>query len=99
MIATKGDLIMGYKTMPVEFGRKNTKNVILLLQTLTISIPFFLYMIKGVSMIMLYFLFSAILIAGTMIMQLVAEEIKTYSLVNTVYKVILLAGVASIILF
>ncbi len=99
VMAMKGDMIMGYKTMPVEFGMERTKKIIMLLQMLTIQIPFLLYMLKGVSMIMLYFLFSAGLIAGTMIMLWKAEEQNTFSVVNSIYKVVLLAGILCIVLF
>ena len=99
MIAVKGDFIMGYKTLPVEFGLSKTKLVVLLFQMLTISIPFFLYLLKGVSTIMLYFLFSAIMIVGSMIVLLVSEEKSTLTIVNNIYKFILLAGIISIVLF
>lgn len=99
MIAMKGDMIMGYKTLPVEFGMPKTRKVIMALQILTISIPFFLYMIKGVSIIMLYFLFSAGLVAGSMIFLIDAEKTATYSRVNGIYKFILLTGIMSIVLF
>jgi 4-hydroxybenzoate polyprenyltransferase len=62
MEAMKGDLVMGYETIPVAFGMRNSRLIILLIQLMTISIPFFLYSLKGVSYIMLYFLFSAILV-------------------------------------
>lgn len=99
IVAMKGDLIMGYKTLPVSFGIKKTKWILFLLQLLTISIPFFLYIIKGVSVIMLYFLFSAFLISATMGIMILTEEEKNYTIVNTIYKIILLAGIFSIILF
>ena len=98
-MAMKGDLIMGYNTLPVSFGEKNTKLIVLLMQLMTISIPFFLYMIKGVSMIMLYFLFSAFLIVISMVLMLFSQSNQTYSRVNTVYKFVLLAGIISIVLF
>ena len=56
-------------------------------------------MIKGVSVIMLYFLFSAGLIAGSMIFMIGAEKKETYGRVNSIYKFILLAGIFSIVLF
>lgn len=99
IVAMKGDLIMGYKTLPVSFGIKKTKWILFLLQLLTISIPFFLYVIKGVSVIMLYFLFSAFLISASMGIMILTEEEKNYSIVNTIYKIILLAGIFSIMLF
>ena len=99
MLAMKGDMIMGYNTIPVEFGMKNTKWIVMAFQALTISIPFFLYMIKGVSVIMLYFLFSALLIFVSMVMLMFSEEKETFSRVNTIYKFILLAGILSITLF
>lgn len=99
IVAMKGDLIMGYKTLPVSFGIKNTKWILFLLQLLTVSIPFFLYFIKGVSVIMLYFLFSALLISASMGIMILTEEEKNYSIVNAIYKIILLAGIFSITLF
>ena len=99
MEARKGDLIMGYNTLPVEFGMKMTRLIVILLQLLTISIPFFLYMIKGFSMIMLYFLFSAVLISGSMILLVSSEKNNTYTWVNRIYKFILLTGIMSIVLF
>ena len=99
MEARKGDLIMGYNTMPVEFGVKKTRFIVVLLQLLTISIPFFLYLIKGFSMIMLYFLFSAVLISGSMILLFGSEKINNYTWVNRIYKFILITGILSIVLF
>jgi 4-hydroxybenzoate polyprenyltransferase len=99
MLATKGDLIMGYNTLPVAFGLNKTKWVLFFMQILTISIPFFLYMIKGVSFIMLYFLFSAMLIGISMFMLFLSEQKQTYSQVNTIYKIILFCGILSITLF
>lgn len=99
MMAMRGDLIMGYKTMPVELGMTSSKWALFLLQALTISIPFFLYAIKGISPIMLYFLFSAILVFGSMIALLISDEKGILSAVNTIYKIILVSGVISIVLF
>jgi 4-hydroxybenzoate polyprenyltransferase len=99
MMAMKGDLIMGYNTIPVEFGLKKSKWIVLVFQAMTVSIPFFLYMIKGVSMIMLYFLFSALLICISMVMLLISDNEINFSRVNTIYKFILLAGIMSIALF
>jgi len=98
LMAMKGDLIMGYKTLPVEYGMSRTKIIVLFMQSLTVSIPFFLYMIKGVSTIMLYFLFSAVLIIVSMII-LLLEEKPTLTIVNNIYKFILLTGILSIVLF
>ena len=99
MEARKGDLIMGYNTLPVEFGMKMTRLIVILLQLLTISIPFFWYMIKGFSMIMLYFLCSAVLITGAMLLLVSSEQRNTYTWVNRIYKFILLTGIMSIVLF
>ena len=99
MEALKGDMIMGYATMPVELGIKNTRRIVTAIQLLTISIPFFLYLIKGVSFIMLYFLFSAGMIVASMIVLHTADTKETFTRVNIIYKVILLTGIASIVLF
>ncbi|MEQ8324943.1 MAG: geranylgeranylglycerol-phosphate geranylgeranyltransferase [Vicingaceae bacterium] len=99
MEALKGDMIMGYATIPVELGMKSAKRIVLAIQLLSISIPFFLYSIKGVSFIMLYFLFSAGLIVASMIVLEPAEKKESFSRVNTIYKVILLTGIASVVLF
>jgi 4-hydroxybenzoate polyprenyltransferase len=99
MIAFKGDIIMGYHTMPVEFGLPKTKNIVLLLQILTIGIPFALYSIKGVSIIMLYFLFSALLVGISLLLLLGADKVSTFKWINNLYKFILLTGILSTILF
>lgn len=98
-ITMKGDLVMGYKTLAVEYGLNQVKWILFFMQSVTISLPFFLYMIKGMSIIMLYFLFSAVLIFISMLMMLYSDNAKTYSFANTIYKVILFAGIFSIVLF
>lgn len=99
MLAVKGDTIMGYKTLPVAFGLFRTRIIVLLLQCITVSIPFFLYMLKGTSPVMYYFLFSALLITVAMISILLSDKASTFSRVNTIYKVILLSGIICISLF
>ena len=99
MEALKGDMIMGYATMPVELGIKKTRMVVTAIQLLTTSIPFFLYLIKGVSFIMLYFLFSAGMIVASMIVLYTADTKEIFTRVNIIYKVILLTGIASVVLF
>jgi len=99
MEAVRGDYIMGYKTLPVEFGLHKTRYLIMAIQCLTISIPFFLYGLKGFSTIMLYFLFSAVMILITFFMLFMKSNRINLRAINTIYKLIILSGIASIVLF
>ena len=98
MEAVRGDYIMGYKTLPVEFGLSKTRYFILAIQCLTISIPFYLYSLKGFSTIMLYFLISAAMILFTSLMLLQKSDKIKLKAINRIYKLIILFGIASIVL-
>jgi 4-hydroxybenzoate polyprenyltransferase len=95
--AMKGDVIFGYNTLPVAIGVKKTKLFLYLLMFLSLVPPFVVNWKLDNVPILVYFLISTLLILVSAFRLKDAASFKSYHAINTMYKVILLLGIGSII--
>ncbi len=99
MVSLKGDLIVGEKSIPIIFGIRNTKYIILILMILSlcpISVIFPNILYKDIAY---YFGASFLMIIISMIMLNKCKTPTHFNQINRIYKIILVLGVASIILY
>ncbi|CAG5081557.1 geranylgeranylglycerol-phosphate geranylgeranyltransferase [Parvicella tangerina] len=96
MIAIKGDLIVGEKSLPIVIGIRKTKYIILVLMLLALGCIGFLYRDVIVLPIVYYFGVAVIAI-GLSIFELKKCKIaKDYERINTIYKLLIVFGILSI---
>ena len=94
----KGDLALGYHTIPIAYGERSTKAVITLLVGLTV-IPIYLLINKfDVGMMNLYFYGSVILLLVFLFWLWNSRQKLHYVLLHNILKFILVLGVFSILL-
>ncbi|RLJ61535.1 4-hydroxybenzoate polyprenyltransferase [Lacinutrix venerupis] len=94
----KGDLALNYRTIPVVYGDKTSKKMITLLILLT-SIPLYLLIYKFEIGYMTYYFFLAIFLLITFLLFLWKSSTKIhYVILHNILKVIIVAGIFSILL-
>ncbi|WP_290699639.1 geranylgeranylglycerol-phosphate geranylgeranyltransferase [Lacinutrix sp.] len=94
----KGDLALNYRTIPVVYGEKVSKNMMTILVVLTL-IP--LYLLINVFEIgkMNYYFYAAVILLVIFLFLLWKSSTKThYVLLHNILKIIVVAGVFSILL-
>ena len=95
----KGDELYGCKTLPIVWGVKNTKNFILGISIIFISIMGFLFVERLNNVLMLYFGLALFPVFVFLLIKLYkAETEKDYHNLSSLSKGIMLAGLASILL-
>lgn len=94
----EGDLANGYKTIPVLFGEKAAKSCITLLTISTVVPVFFLTDIFNVGYMDIYFYISLILLIFFLLQLWKATTKETYLKLHFLLKMIIVAGVFSIVL-
>ncbi|HVD97533.1 MAG TPA: geranylgeranylglycerol-phosphate geranylgeranyltransferase [Cytophagaceae bacterium] len=95
----KGDAQYGCKTLPIVWGIRNTKYFIFSVSFLFVVVIGFLFSVHYNNLLMLYFgiaLFPFLLVLLTKLYQ--AETEKDYRQLSTLSKLMMLAGLASIVL-
>tara|TARA_R110002051_G_scaffold3395_1_gene18279 strand:- start:18486 stop:19229 length:744 start_codon:yes stop_codon:yes gene_type:complete len=94
----KGDLVQNYKTIPVVFGVKVSKGMLSLLAILTL-IPLFLLVTRyNLGKMYLYFYGSLILLLLFLFVLWRSKAKLHYLLLHNILKIIIVAGVISILL-
>jgi 4-hydroxybenzoate polyprenyltransferase len=94
----KGDLALNYRTIPVVYGEKTSKKMITLLIVLTL-IPLYLLISKFEIGYMSFYFYIAVLLLSLFLVFLWKSSTKThYVILHNILKVIILAGVFSILL-
>ena len=94
----KGDLVLGYKTIPVIYGEKLSKIMLTSLSVLTL-IPAYLLLHKYEIGRMYYFFYLSIILLVLFLVLLWKWNTKThYLILHNILKFIILAGVFSILL-
>lgn len=94
----KGDLLLGYKTIPVVYGEKASKIMLTILVLLT-SIPVYLLLNKfNVGYMYLFFYLSVILLVIFLLLLWKSNTKTHYLILHNILKFIILTGVFSIIL-
>ena len=94
----KGDLLQNYKTIPVIFGEKYSKLMILVLIVCNVSVTVFLlkfYVLERMD----YFFYASISLLFTVLLLLQkAQSRQQYSRIQIILKLLVLLGVFSIVL-
>lgn len=98
LMGIKGDVIYGYRTLPVVAGVKKTKVALYFLMLSTIFPILILYYFLGVHRLLLYFVSSYILVLFSAVFLARANTVDEFQRINRMYKVIILMGIASIVL-
>ncbi|WP_431133803.1 geranylgeranylglycerol-phosphate geranylgeranyltransferase [Psychroserpens mesophilus] len=94
----KGDLLLGYKTIPVVYGEKASKIMLTMLILLT-SIPLYLLLYQyDVGHMYIFFYLSVILLLIYLLLLWKSNTKTHYLILHNILKFIILAGVFSIVL-
>ena len=94
----KGDLLLGYKTIPVVYGEKVSKSMLTILVVLT-SIPIYLLLDQyDVGHMDVFFYFSLILLLIFLLLLWKSNTKIHYLVLHNILKFIILAGVFCIVL-
>ncbi|WCO01238.1 geranylgeranylglycerol-phosphate geranylgeranyltransferase [Psychroserpens ponticola] len=94
----KGDLLLGYKTIPVVYGEKTSKLMLTILVLLT-SVPIYLLLNRyDVGHMYLFFYFSVILLLIFLLLLWKSNTKTHYLILHNILKFIILAGVFCIVL-
>lgn len=98
IIAEKGDLVFEYKSVPIVYGLPQTKRLLWTLMITTIIPPILLYFTYEINNVVFYFAGASLIIFLTGIRLIKATTEQEFEQINLLYKIILLAGIFSIIL-
>ncbi|MFN3530315.1 MAG: geranylgeranylglycerol-phosphate geranylgeranyltransferase [Bacteroidia bacterium] len=98
LASVRGDMVYGYQTFPAVYGLRATKKLLYLLITLTV-IPFaLLYAMVPLSLLLWYFAACAIVLFIAIYWIWRAKLPVEFEKLNTLFKLLILSGVASIVL-
>ncbi|WP_111309355.1 geranylgeranylglycerol-phosphate geranylgeranyltransferase [Confluentibacter sediminis] len=94
----KGDLALGYKTIPIIYGEKASKIMLTILTCLTL-IPIYLLLYKfEVGRMYVYFYLSVVLLVFFILLIWKSKTKLHYLILHNILKFIILSGVLSILL-
>lgn len=96
MVYLKGDLIVGEKSLPIIWGIKRTKYIILILMLFSLIPIGILFPQIADRFIIYYFILSSILVAASILMLSNSKTPSHFNRINSVYKSIILLGILSI---
>jgi len=94
----KGDLALGYKTVPVVYGENTSKIMLSLLTILTLVPIYFLIIRFKVGLMQYYFYFSVMLLLIFLLVVWKSKQKTHYIWLHNILKIIIVAGVFSIVL-
>ncbi|WP_347924110.1 geranylgeranylglycerol-phosphate geranylgeranyltransferase [Pontimicrobium sp. SW4] len=94
----KGDLALGYKTIPIIYGEKTSKIMLTLLAILTLIPAYLLIYNYQVGRMTYFFYLSIVLLLIFLILVWKSNNKSHYLLLHNILKFIIVAGVFSIIL-
>ena len=97
--ALKGDLIVGYHTLPVTLGVRRTKVIILGLALIGTVPAIAIFLITDFSGISYYLFAGGVGVYGSLALLLRAKEHRHFVRLNHLYRGLIIAGVFSLILF
>ena len=97
--ALKGDVIIGYPTLPVRLGIAKTKTLITIF-ALSGLVPVGLILYKtNFGQISYYLVVGQLLMLASLFLLFRAQNRKDYSRLNKVYRILIIGGIFSLILF
>jgi 4-hydroxybenzoate polyprenyltransferase len=98
LINIKGDLVYGYKTFPIEYGLKKTRNLLVLLHSMAV-IPLLAFTLLNRNAST--YLFAGLVGSGvlaSMYLSLKAVRLTDHHRINTALKIVLLMCIGGIVL-
>lgn len=98
VLAQKGDVIYGYKSVPVDFGLEKSKKLIYTLAVFSPLPPGALYLIYDFNRVAYYFAAALITLAVVVYLTYRARDKSDFSRINTLLKTVIAAGILSIAL-
>lgn len=99
MVSLKGDLLVKEKSIPILFGIRNTKYIILILMLLSLCPIIVIFPEIMNKHIAYYFGFSLLMISISILFLKTAKTPTQFNKINNIYKIILVLAIASIILY
>ena len=99
MVSLKGDLIVKEKSIPILFGIRNTKYIILSLMLLSLTPIAIIFQSIISKPIVYYFGLSFIMILCSLILLRYARTSTHFNKINNIYKIIIILAVFSIFLY
>ena len=94
----KGDLLQNYKTIPVVYGEKYAKLMIIVLVACNVSVTFFLLKSYALERMDYFFYTSISLLFVVLLLLPKAQSRQQYSRIHILLKLLVLLGVFSIVL-
>ena len=94
----KGDLLQNYKTIPVVYGEKYAKLMIIVLVACNVSVTLFLLKSYALERMDYFFYTSISLLFVVLLLLHKAQNRQQYSRIHTLLKLLVLLGVFSIVL-
>jgi len=94
----KGDLVIGYKTIPVVYGEKASKILLTILVVLTLIPTYLLLTNYEIGHMYMYFYASTILLVIFLVLLWKSSNKSQYLILHNILKLIIVAGVFSILL-
>jgi len=94
----KGDLALGYKTIPIVYGEKTSKIMLTILAILTLIPAYLLIYNYQVGRMTYFFYLSVVLLLIFLILVWKSNSKPHYLLLHNIFKFIIVAGVFSIVL-
>ncbi len=94
----KGDLVIGYKTIPVMYGEKVSKILLSILVVLTLIPTYLLLKYYEIGHMYIYFYASTILLIAFLVLLWKSSKKSQYLILHNILKLIIVAGVFSILL-
>ncbi len=95
----KGDVITGYPTLPVQIGINRTKWLIFFFALLGLVPSFLIFYKTEFTGVSYYLSIGLALVFLSLIVLLKAQKVKHYSLLNNIYRFLIIGGIFSLILF
>ncbi|MBG16622.1 MAG: hypothetical protein CL853_09760 [Crocinitomicaceae bacterium] len=99
MVSLKGDLIVKEKSIPILFGIRKTKYIILILMLLSLAPIAFIFPSILSKPIVYYFGLSFCMIVCSLYLLKFAKTITHFNKINNIYKIIIILAVFSIFLY
>jgi 4-hydroxybenzoate polyprenyltransferase len=94
----KGDLTLNYKTIPVVYGEKVAKLMVVILVTINILITWYLLTTFDLGTMDYFFYLSVSLLSVVVVLVFLAQHQQQYMRIHYLLKLLILLGVFSIIL-
>ncbi|MBT8324281.1 MAG: geranylgeranylglycerol-phosphate geranylgeranyltransferase [Winogradskyella sp.] len=94
----KGDLALGYNTVPVVYGERVSKIMLLVVGALTIILALLITLYFEIGLMYYFFYISIILLLINCSLIWKAKSKKQYLIIHNIFKFIIVAGVFSIVL-